>query len=138
MLAGNRYHTFISTIYPLNGKSKLDSTFTFILLLVLLFQMTPNKVYFFLLFTVKVLLFVLLFEIPKKIRSTKVLQASYSNTQALIGIGSSIFGKTKIAAIFWVWSVRKKSELLILPRCTRCVYFAYPDSTIIVVKIHIK
>ena len=84
---------------------------------------------FFLLFTWKSVLFVLLFEIPKKIEVQNflcILQASYSHTRAIIGIFSKFrfFEKSRY---FRQKPFLKKSKLLkiALGRCF--LFFVYPE-----------
>ena len=81
---GIRRHTYISTIYPLNGKSKKWLKFSFHLLLLLLFEMASKKVYFFLLFNRKSLLFVLLFKIPKIKKKYKIYDELHRHHMGIV------------------------------------------------------
>ena len=95
--------------------------------------MTPYNVYFFLLFNWKILLFVLLFKIPKKFRSTEI-----SNELHRLMIVSHRgddgdivkFRNFEKSRYFRHFEFLKKSNFLKLHLALRCVYFAHPDSTI--------
>ena len=88
---------------------------------------------FFLLFNTIFLLFVLLFQIPKKNRSTffflRVLVSHMGNDGALV-VDTSQIEKTKKTRCFGVSACQKKSLRAILPRCRCCVYFVYPEGQI--------
>ena len=127
-----RCHTYISTIYPLNGKSKnwalvyLCFTFTFT------FSNGVKKCLLVFTFYLKKFTFRFTFRNSKKKLKVQnilcILQASYSHTRAIIGIFSKFrfFEKSRY---FRQKPFLKKSKLLkiALGRC--CVFFVYPDST---------
>ena len=123
-------HSFISTIYTLNRKSKNWINFPICFTFDFIFQMAPIFFTFFLLFNTIFLLFVLLFQIPKKNRSTifflRVLVSHMGNDGALV-VDTSQIEKTKKNRCFGVSACQKKSLRAILPRCRCCVYFVYPE-----------
>ena len=92
--------------------------------------MTPYNVYFFLLFNWKILLFVLLFKIPKKIRSTEILNELH---RLMIvshrGDDGDIvkFRNFEKSRYFRHFEFLKKSNFLKLHLALRCVYFVYPE-----------
>ena len=130
MLAGIQYHTFISTIYPLNRKSKLDSTFTFILLFVLLFHMASKKVYFFYFLIEKVYFLFYFSKFRKKLETqnfyTNHIGFSQCHTRAIMGISSNS-ADLKKSRYFRDFEFLKKSNFLELHLALRCVYFAHPE-----------
>ena len=84
----------------------------------------------FLLFNWIFLLFVLLFKIPKKIRSTKFLYISY---RLLIVSHTGVdrdtvkFRRSEKSRYFGHFQFLKKSNFLKLHLALRCVYFAHPE-----------
>ena len=121
-------HGYISTIYPLNRKSK--NWRTFVICFTFTFTFSNDGLQFLLFFYFSIYFFYFSFyfsKFRKKIRSTNFFNALQWCTWAIIGITAPKSSKFKKNAFFVIKNFPKKWKIAVfhLGRC--CVYFVYPE-----------